>query len=117
MTRSEILKQRIGQLSAQITAWRRQLPEANYNEQANLCALIDLNEEMLAHTRHAHRRALRGEQQLCERCHHPICSERLAAVPEATLCIHCAREIEGRRHIPGVPITISTRNDVILTSP
>jgi DnaK suppressor protein len=32
----------------------------------------------------------------CDRCHKPIASGRLEALPYATLCIECAERLEGR---------------------
>lgn len=95
MTHLETLNQQIQRLSAQVAAWRQQLPAAGYNERARLYAFIAHGEDTLAQTKYAYRRANAGQQHLCERCEKPIPPERLAAVPEVTLCIHCAREMEN----------------------
>lgn len=47
-------------------------------------------EEELRHVMHAMARIDAGEGELCAVCESPIAPERLAALPFATLCRHCA---------------------------
>jgi RNA polymerase-binding protein DksA len=37
-----------------------------------------------------------GTYGLCDRCHQPIATGRLEALPYATLCIECAERMQGR---------------------
>ena len=39
-------------------------------------------------------RAVQGRLMRCERCEQSIGIERLRAIPETTLCVSCARELE-----------------------
>ncbi len=39
----------------------------------------------------------RGTYGTCQECGQPIPAERLAARPEATLCVECQRRLEGAR--------------------
>lgn len=38
--------------------------------------------------------ASKGTYGLCEKCGAPILPERLQIIPETTLCVHCASELE-----------------------
>ena len=116
MTHLEILNQQIQQLSAHLEVLHRQLREANYHERTKLFALIELDKEILSNTRYAYQRILSGERQLCERCHRPISPERLEAIPEATLCIQCAREVKNHDHSPAISLTPATSfNDISIS--
>lgn len=68
--------------------------------------LVDLNlaeisrdvDELRA-IEHAMGRIDAGSYGLCSVCGRPIDPERLRAVPEAPLCIHCQTEAEARRDV------------------
>lgn len=47
-------------------------------------------EDELRQVMHALARIAAGKGELCEVCEEPITAERLAALPFATLCRHCA---------------------------
>jgi RNA polymerase-binding transcription factor DksA len=47
--------------------------------------------------RHAQERKAAGTYGVCEECGRPISQDRLAARPEATLCIECAKAREAAR--------------------
>jgi RNA polymerase-binding transcription factor DksA len=47
-------------------------------------------EDELRQVMHALARIAAGEGELCEVCEEPITADRLAALPFATLCRHCA---------------------------
>lgn len=50
-----------------------------------------------AQVHHALQRKAEGQYGICENCDRPIGNARLAALPEATLCIDCQRQLEARR--------------------
>ncbi len=41
----------------------------------------------------------KGNYGICERCGRPIEPGRLKAMPEATLCIRCKKELESQAHV------------------
>jgi len=73
-----------------------------YEREKNL-ALVRRLEQKLAEIEYALRTAQKGMYGICERCGKPIDPERLAAVPETTLCVQCknASEKAARRAARG----------------
>jgi RNA polymerase-binding protein DksA len=64
-----------------------------YEREKNL-ALVRRLEQKLAEIDYALRTAQKGTYGICERCGKPIDPERLAALPETTLCVKCKNELE-----------------------
>ena len=70
---------------------------------------LGLEQSLQAHlnqVQHALARIEAGSYGQCEQCGKPIAADRLEAMPEATLCIHCKAQEEervpaGRRRDPG----------------
>ena len=65
-------------------------------ERAQLSALLDRTRQQLRELDAAERRLAAGAYGCCERCGEPIGDERVAALPTARLCVHCAARA-GRR--------------------
>jgi RNA polymerase-binding protein DksA len=64
-----------------------------YEREKNL-ALVRRLEQKLDEIDRALRSAQKGKYGICERCNKPIAPERLAALPETTLCVKCKNELE-----------------------
>jgi len=64
-----------------------------YEREKNL-ALVRHLEQKLEEIEYALRTAQKGAYGICERCGKPIDPERLAALPETTLCVKCKNELE-----------------------
>lgn len=64
-----------------------------YEREKNL-ALVRRLQQKLAEIDYALRTAQKGTYGICERCGKPIDPERLAALPETTLCVKCKNELE-----------------------
>ena len=64
-----------------------------YEREKNL-ALVRRLEQKIDEIDRALDTAKRGTYGICERCGKPINPERLAALPETTLCVKCKNEIE-----------------------
>jgi DnaK suppressor protein len=60
-------------------------------ERAQTAALLERTERRLAELDRALDRVAAGTYGTCERCGRPIGADRLAARPDATTCIACAR--------------------------
>lgn len=52
--------------------------------------------EQLRRVTNALHKLRHGSYSVCDRCGKPISKERLEAVPEATYCIECERELENK---------------------
>lgn len=65
-------------------------------DQARDVALLERVERSLAELRAAQERLAAGTYGGCEACGRPIATERLAARPEARVCIRCATRGSGR---------------------
>jgi RNA polymerase-binding transcription factor DksA len=66
-------------------------------ERAQLAALVDTTRQHLRDLDAALARVDAGDYGRCTRCGGPIASERLAALPTATLCVTCAANAKRRR--------------------
>jgi len=60
-------------------------------------SIVDLLDQEAQQVKEALARQAQGAYGVCARCGAPIDPERLAARPEATLCIACQRELESQR--------------------
>jgi RNA polymerase-binding transcription factor DksA len=67
-----------------------------FQRELQLTALEIIDEEA-AQVQKALQRKAQGLYGVCEECEKQIAPERLAARPNATLCIECQRKREGRR--------------------
>lgn len=65
-------------------------------ERETLSSLIQLRERKLQAINQALADLGQGTYGICERCGQPIDPQRLAVLPEATLCINCQRSVERR---------------------
>lgn len=63
-------------------------------EREKYLALVRRLEQKLAEIDYALRTAQKGTYGICERCGKPIDPERLAALPETTLCVKCKNDLE-----------------------
>lgn len=66
-----------------------------YEQTKNLAIKAHL-ESMLEQVEQAIRRIERGTYGVCDKCGRPIDPERLKVLPEATLCVPCARSAAPR---------------------
>jgi DnaK suppressor protein len=57
----------------------------------------ELLDREAAQVQDALRARANGTYGICQECGQPIPAERLAARPEATLCVTCQRRLEGAR--------------------
>ncbi|MGC9360570.1 MAG: TraR/DksA family transcriptional regulator [Anaerolineae bacterium] len=77
---------------------------ADIYERSKVLSLIHRLEEKVEQLDRAIENVERGTYGICEICGAPIPPERLAIVPETTLCVKCAQEQEAKAGIRrGVP--------------
>jgi len=67
---------------------------ADVYERGKITSLIQSMEGKLHAVEHAIVVAARGTYGICESCGDPIPPERLAVMPETTLCVRCASKLE-----------------------
>ena len=67
---------------------------ADVYERGKITSLIQSMEGKLHAVEHAIAVAARGTYGTCESCGDPIPPERLAVMPETTLCVRCASKLE-----------------------
>jgi DnaK suppressor protein len=65
-------------------------------ERALAISNVDRGSKQLRSARAALRRIHEGTFGVCEQCEEAIHPKRLAAIPWASLCIHCQEEADGR---------------------
>jgi RNA polymerase-binding transcription factor DksA len=67
---------------------------ADVYERGKITSLIQSMEVKLHNLEHAIDQASKGSYGVCESCGDPIPPERLAVMPETTLCVRCASKLE-----------------------
>lgn len=70
--------------------------DSDESESGNrMAAVRRVIKEQLKQVSNAIHKVRHGSYAVCDRCGKQISQERLEAVPEATYCIDCERELEG----------------------
>ena len=99
-TPEQLLRERLAELEHRLSRIRRDQAQEHSSDSAEQAQerendeVVDaIGEETrvaIAATRAALDRVAEGSYGICENCGKPIAPARLAALPEATLCINCA---------------------------
>ncbi|MEA3342487.1 MAG: TraR/DksA C4-type zinc finger protein [Chloroflexota bacterium] len=105
--KTEILKQELDELQAQIAALETALeskPEYGLGKGDPAITQRELDRELLqrfkkraAHLRQAMSQNDAGTYGICAQCGNPIHPERLAVLPGTQVCVHCAQRETGQK--------------------
>ena len=71
--------------------------DPNLAEREKTLALVQTLERRVEMLERALEKAQKGKYGICEDCGQPIDAERLAILPETTLCVKCAQKRSKRR--------------------